>query len=168
MGIVDGSGSLPGSEGLPSWTYELAEERLVEAMACWRRAPDRERGWLHVEAIWPEITREWAAGDYDGRGYLGTSSDVPLRPLPLARAEVARMEEASEWIGRYVERDEDRTLVALALGYKASGRRPPWRKIKHRLGIPFGEDGLRRRYERAIGAIAKGLAETGCLTGGAR
>lgn len=156
MGNGNASGSLPASEGSVIWTYAEVEERLIEAMALWRRSPDRERAWLHVKAMWPEITREWAAGDYDARGYLGNSSDVPLRPLPLVRAEVARMEEAGAWVGRYVG-ERDRKLVVMVLGYKASDIRPPWLEIKRRMGIPFGAAGLTRRYERAVAVIVKGL-----------
>lgn len=138
------------------WTFGEVEDRLVEAMALWRRAPDRESAWLKVKAIWPEVTREWAAGDYDARGYLGNSSDVVLRPLPLVRAEVARMEEAGGWIGRYVV-ERDRRLVIIALGHKASDRRVPWRSMLKPMGLTMGADGLRRRYERAVAGIAKGL-----------
>ncbi|HEX7856105.1 MAG TPA: hypothetical protein VF503_20690 [Sphingobium sp.] len=132
------------------------EERLIEAMCLWRRSPDREAAWLRVKAMWPDITREWAAGDYDARGYLGNSSDVPLRPLPLVRAEVGRMEEAGTWIARFVG-ERDRKLVVMVLGYKASDRRPPWLDIKRRMGIPFGAAGLTRRYERAVSGIVKAL-----------
>jgi hypothetical protein len=45
---------------------------------------------------------------------------------------------------------DDRRLVAIVLAYKAQGKQPQWLKIKRRLGIPFGADGLRKRYSRAI------------------
>ncbi len=153
MRNCDASGSLPVPEG---WTYAVVEERLVEAMQLWRRSPDRERAWLSVRAIWPEITREWALGDYDARGYLGTSSDVPLKPLPIARAEMARMEEAGTWIGRFVP-ERDRRLVCVALGFKASDRRVPWLRLRQMMGVSFGAAGLSRRYERAIAAVVRGL-----------
>jgi hypothetical protein len=147
MALVEASGKLPGTEG---WTYDAVEERLVEVMALWRRAPDRERGWLHVKAMWPDGRPEVdPLVDYADR-------DAAPRALPLTRRDIAMMEECDGWIGRWVP-ERDWRLVGMALGWKASGRRVPWRRIKHQMGIPFGEGGLTRRYERAIGAIAMGL-----------
>lgn len=151
---------LPSMEGSLSLTFAEVEERLVEAVLLWRRSPDRERGWLWVKAYWPDHRREHGAGDYDARGYLGTSSDVPLRPRPLNMAEVAERDRVSEWIGRYVPA-RDRELVALALGWKASGREVPWSRLLRQMGLTLGRHGLMRRYERAITAVVRGLERDG-------
>lgn len=133
-------------ENIEEWTFDLVQERLVEAMLLWRRMPDRERGWLVVRAYWPEMRRHHHFGDY---------ADVEASPraLPLSRDEVGRMEEASAWLMLVGERD--RALVALAVSWLASGRaQVPWRRLLKPLGISFGSDGLRMRYGRAIRAIA--------------
>lgn len=140
-----------GGAGL--WTFAAVEERLVEAMACWRRAGDRERGWLHVKAWWPE-----------GRPVVDPHVDyadgeAAPRALPLSRAEYARMMEASEWVAMMPAGHDGRTveIVRHALWAKSFGGAPDWGAMKHRLGIRFGKDGLRRRYERAVGHVAAAL-----------
>lgn len=128
------------------------EERLVEAMCLWRRAPDRERGWLNVRAYWPDIRRA------EFIRIVGNELDWPeekpeARTPPLSRAEVAAMTEASDWLALVDERD--RKLVALAVSYLAKGHaRVPWLRIKRLVGVAFGADGLRKRYGRALTAIA--------------
>jgi len=136
-------------------SFAAVEERLVEATCLWHRAPDRERGWLHVRAYWPEVRRSEfirvVAGELDW-----PEPETDLRPLPLTRAEVATMTEASEWLAHVPERD--RRLVVAAVAYLAAGHpQVSWTKLKRRLGVPFGADGLRMRYSRAITAIADAL-----------
>lgn len=152
-----GVGAADGAVSPLVWTFDLVEERLVEAMACWRRAGDRERGWLHVKAWWPEGRPEVDPHvDY-------ADADAAPRALPLSRAEYARMMEASEWVALIDAGHDGRTvaIVREALLRKATGREPDWRAMKHRLGIAFGEYGLRRRYERAIGGLARALDAAG-------
>src|SRR3546814_20484305 len=73
------------SEGQRSgWTFEMVQERLVEAMLLWRRMPDRERGWLAVKAYWPEMRRHNHFGDY-------ADVEASPRPLPLSLEDDARM-----------------------------------------------------------------------------
>lgn len=136
-------------------SFHDVEERLVEAMCCWRRAPDRERGWLQVRSYWPEVRRSEfirvVAGEIDW-----PTVEKDLRPLPLTRAEVATMMEASDWLQHVPERD--RRLVALAAAQLASGKpQVSWKRLKRQLGVEFGADGLRMRYSRAITAIAQSL-----------
>jgi hypothetical protein len=149
---------------MPVWSHALVEERMVEAMELWRRSPDRERGWLHVRAFWPEIRRsgvfQVVAGEIDH-----PEEKPELRPLPLTRAQVRDMVEASEWMAHVPERD--RRLVALALTYKAQGKQPQWMKMKRRLGIAFGATGLQMRYSRAITSICKALNAAEKLKDGA-
>src|SRR3546814_532230 len=104
---------VPDVEGTQFWTFEAVQERLVEAMLLWRRMPDRERGWLAVKAYWPDLRRHNHFGDY-------ADAEATPRPLPLSRAEIRRMEEASEWLLLVNERD--RALVALAVAWLAGGR----------------------------------------------
>lgn len=144
------SATLPGGGRDDLWTFDMVEERLVEAMLLWRRATDGEarfglRG--RISSIWRLALSEPAFIDI---------KEAALRPLPLSRGDVARMTEASEWIAFVPERD--RKLVMAALAQLAGGRsQVPWIKLKHALGIRFGAEGLRKRYSRAVTAVANAL-----------
>lgn len=142
------------------WTFELVEERLIEAVTLWRRAPGGGASPFARDAPWGQMRRINEAGDafsfYDPRGFDMASSDVRLRPLPLVRAEHGRMIEASGWIERFVAED-DRVLVCKVVRIKAGGRRPSWLALLGEMGLVRGADGLRKRYGRAIAAIAAGL-----------
>ncbi|MDP1026381.1 hypothetical protein Q5H91_04085 [Sphingomonas sp. KR1UV-12] len=141
-------------------TFDMVQERLVEAMiTCWRH-PDRERGWQRIRSAWPEILREKDKGDYDARGGDGTSSDVALRPASQTRAEIADMEEAFGWASALS--CEDRRLVGLVITTLARGRREvSWRQLLRPMGRTRGADGLRMQYGRAIHAICA-AENSGC------
>jgi len=130
------------------------EERLVQAMlVCWRN-PDRERAWMRQRSAWPEVSRE--AGDYDARGGEHSSSDVALRPASLTRIEVAEMEEAFGWLDGVDPLD--RKLIGLVITALARGAsQVPWMKLRGPMGVTRGADGLRRRYERAMGEVCRGV-----------
>lgn len=134
------------------WTFDMVQERLVEAMiTCWRH-PDRERGWQRQRSHWPDVLRELSAGDYDARGGDGTSSDVAIRPASLTRRDVAEMEEAFGWTD--ILAAEDRRLVGMVIADLARGaRQVAWRGMLRRMGLAHGAEGLRKRYGRAIEAI---------------
>jgi len=141
-------------ESLPRefWTFDMVQERLVEAMiTCWRH-PDRERGWQRVQCAWPDILREVSAGDYDARGADAASAEVEMRPASLTRIEVGEMEEAFAWTDMLAL--DDRKLVGMAITELAKGQREvKWRRLLLRMGLQRGADGLRMRYGRAINAI---------------
>lgn len=136
-------------------TFDDVEARMVDALHLWRRAPDRERGWLHVRSFWPEIRRSEFIRVVGGE--LDWPDPTPdLRPLPLTRAEVAAMNEAADWLKHAPE--QDRKLVALSLGCLAAGHKQvPWSKLKPLLGVDYGVHGLRKRYCRAVATIAAEL-----------
>lgn len=136
------------------YSFADVEERLVEAMLVMKRLSDREAGWLRVKASWPDIIRERGLGDYDARGYLGNSSDIPLKPLPATRKDIALMEEAFAWV--LAAKPDDRRLIALAIGALARGeKRVPWMKLLRPMGLTLGAHGLRKRYERSMRAVVK-------------
>jgi hypothetical protein len=152
-GRVDAEASSSGRGAF--WTFEAVQDRLIEAMLLWRRAPDRERGWLHVKAYWPDIRRmPWwmtVSGEHDE-----LEKEPQLRPLPLTRADVAAMNEAGDWLALVPERD--RKLVALAVSALASGaKQVPWMELKRAMGVEFGAHGLRKRYSRALAGICTAL-----------
>jgi len=141
------------SRGGRFYSFETVESRLVEALQLWRQAPDRERGWLHVKAMWPDILRHGWRVDVDGEFDERAAIVEPRRPA-LTRDQVAEMVEASDWIAHVDERD--RKLVVTVLALKARGiTRILWSRIWERSGRGRpGPDGLRMRYSRAIGDIA--------------
>lgn len=138
------------------WAWQDVEDRLVEAMGHWWRSHDRDARFSlggRISSIWRQAwtDRETMA--------LIEQVDLPreaLKPLPLSRADMARMQEASEWL-RFVP-EADRRLVVLALTKKAAGHsRIPWMNLKRALRVRFGADGLRKRYSRGIATIANSL-----------
>lgn len=142
------------------WTPDMVQERMVEAVRAWWRSPGRVgpgSGGPYARDIPAAlIIRETNMGDYDDRGYLGTSSDVPLRPASMTRAEVAARDVASDWMD-YVPVD-DRRLVGLALVALARGKASvPWMQLKREMGVVIGAGGLQRRYERALARVAAAL-----------
>jgi hypothetical protein len=134
---------------------------MVDAMLLWRRAPDRERGWLAVRAHWPEIKRHgWGEavavlGVKDG-DHRAEDKPEPRR-LPLTRDEVAEMELVGEWIGLIAE--DDRRIVVLALMALARGKdsgkdKVPWTRLLKPMGMKTGAGRLSQRYRRAIAYLA--------------
>lgn len=132
------------------YTFDMVEERLVEGMLLWRRAGDAEARFClrgRISSIWRMALAEPAFIDI---------KEAELKPLPLSRGDVARMTEASEWIAFVPE--HDRKLVMAALSALAGGRsQVPWLKLKVKLGVKFGAEGLRKRYSRAITGVANAL-----------
>lgn len=135
-------------------TFDMVQERLVEAMiTCWR-LPDRERGLLRArskDGPWHLILPD--AADYDGgRGAAEQRADAVLRTAALTRQEVAEMEEAFGWVE--VLTPGERKLVALVIRQLArGGRQVSWRDLLRPMGLRHGSDGLRKRYARSINAI---------------
>lgn len=140
------SGAMDGE----AWTFAEVQARLVEAMQFWWRTPDREAAWLRVRAFWPEFRRHNHFGDY-------ADTEASPRPLPLSRAQIARRDQATEWLLLVPERD--RLLVALAIWSLARGKSQiPWRTLLPQMGLKLGADGLRKRYGRAVTAICVQLS----------
>jgi hypothetical protein len=180
---MDKAAAVEGStdEGCAFWTFAAVEERLVEAMLLWKRSPGGGLGpssgtGYASDAPWQMLTRavRASAGDVRGMDFarmlLADDEEETRRwqgrerPLPLTRDDVARRDEASEWLRLVAEKD--RRLVVLALLSLASGaKRVPWMRLKAAIGVQFGADGLRMRYERALGRVAKGLNARKSATG---
>jgi hypothetical protein len=145
------------------WTYDLVEARLVEAVRCWWRMPGGGKWPFAGDAPWHLIRP--VVGDYDvgldkhGKPVkLTTREDAPKpRPAPLTRAEIADMEEATEWL-TFVGEDKRRVLV-LALVERAKGKKQVgWSAMRETLGQPeLTGAGLEYRYSRAVTFIANVL-----------
>lgn len=131
-------------------TFKDVEQGLVEVMELWRRTPGQGRGSPFAsDGPWELADRELYGPDVD--------KDVPLRPAPLTRAEVAERDRVTAWVELAPERD--RRLVSLAIvqmsrkGYKSPG----FKELLPKMGLRLGADGLRKRYNRAIYKIASEL-----------
>lgn len=126
-------------------SFRDLEARLVEAVhLLWRI----EGGtWPFAsDGPWHLIVKEWA--DWDAR------DAKPVRQGPLTRAELARLEEVGRWQAMIPERD--RRLVVLAVRELAKGAASvPWMALRAPMGLALGAGGLRKRYERALGALCK-------------
>lgn len=161
------------------WTFEAVEERLIEAIELWKRSPGGGLGpstgnGYATDAPWQLLTRATraSAGDMAAMDLWRIEQEEAAkhggqarRIMGLNAEEVARRDEASEWL-RFVPL-QDRTLVVLALHHLAAGAsRVPWMRLKHALGIKFGADGLRKRYSRAITGIAVALDRAENCEGG--
>ncbi|MEZ7273892.1 hypothetical protein NYF14_10525 [Sphingobium sp. 10 DY56-G10] len=139
--------TVPAAEGSTYWSFADVEARLVEAMQFqWRT----ERGaWAFAsDGPWHLIVRDW----WDWAAH----EDRPVPRIPLSREQMARMEEASAWLGHAPERD--RKLVVLAITALAAGRKSvPWRALLKPMGLKLGAHGLRKRYARAVTCICETL-----------
>ncbi|CAN5336665.1 hypothetical protein BH10PSE12_BH10PSE12_02850 [soil metagenome] len=145
--------TVPVMEGCEYWTFDLVEERLIEAWTFLMRMPDPEWSWLRSceRSGMPDIIRETRAGDekdYD---------EAPRRP-GLRTAEVNLVEQVltgeAAWIMWVPERD--RGLMAVALQAKGSHLVGgfTWGLVARRYGWGGHHDALRMRYNRAVSRIA--------------
>lgn len=150
------------------WTFDAVEERLVEALLLWKRSPGGGRWPFAGDAPWQLMTRRTRieAGDFRGREMqlrmqAEDAEETKRREGcdrfgPLSRDEVARRDEASEWLA-HVSADS-RKVVSAAIEQLAGGRENvDWTLVKRRIGAEIGNKGVYRRYTRAIGGIAKRL-----------
>lgn len=131
------------------WSYEAVEAALLECAELWARSPGGGTSPWASDGPWELSARELYGPDAD--------KDAPLPRRALSRAEVAHRDAVGEWLA-LVEDEEARRLVSCVVWQRArSGGRADWKRVQRLLGAPIGRDGLRRRYERAIGALAQRL-----------
>ena len=139
--------------GVMSW--EDIEARLIEAARVFR---DHKGGaaWAG-DAPW-HLTRDAVSvADYWserlGLLALGEKVDPPVARRAIDREAVARADAAMGWL-MLLRRDEDRRLVCIVIAQLAGGaRQVGWRAVLAAMGLAHGIDGLRKRYERAIGLM---------------
>lgn len=142
-------------------TFDAVEARLVEAWGFLRRMPDPEAAWLRspgASTIYArgQLSRQelWAAYQIDSADY--DRDQLPKLP-GLRSAEVDRMEETLGWL-EWVE-PRDRRLVGVVLAQLDRGEtRPSWQAARTKLGGGIEPDTLRKRYGRALNAIAVRLS----------
>jgi hypothetical protein len=168
-GRVANGASDCGKDGF--WTFDAIEERLIEAMRLWWRSPGGGRWPFASDAPWHLMTRRTRVGIGVEGGLKGRELQLHMQAEdaeetkrregsdnagPLTREDVARRDETTEWLAWVPSRD--RRLVILALTQLAAGKpKVEWMRMKRLLGVEFGADGLRKRYSRAVNAIAQRL-----------
>jgi hypothetical protein len=131
------------------WTFDMVEARLVETIHCLRRMPGDGRWPFASDGPWHLIRKQWE--DWDAR------DPKPLRRVPLSRAEIRAMEEATEWLAAVADEDQRRIIVA-GLIDRANGRtQTGWAALRARLQMPQSSAYLSTRYSRGIGYIANVL-----------
>lgn len=150
------------------WTFDEVQARLIEAVHLWRRSPGEGHWPFATDAPWHLLTRAARADAGRVKGMdlqrMLLDDDVQEtkqwqgreRPLPLTRDEVARRDQASEWLT--VVEEADRPIVQLALLDLANGRRVSWLAMRSKVGITLGAGGLAKRYSQAITRIAVHLS----------
>lgn len=144
---------VPAVEGSVFWTFDLVEERLVEAMQFQWRMPGDGGSPFAADGPWHLIVPDW--GDLLARIEGGQSVGATLR-IPLSREQIARMNEAMGWLVHAPEGDG--RLIVLAIRNLAAGRKQvPWTRLLRPMGVRHGAHGLRKRYSRAITAICEAL-----------
>lgn len=160
---------------MKSLGFADVEGRLVEAALLWRRTPASgftpSRGSpFATDAPWHLLTRRARAGsDWEAwrveieeaaveaaRDKGAFAASEGWQGMGLTSAEVARRDEASEWLA--LVPDADRLLVVEAVWWMGStGRRVDWARMMRLLGVERGRDGLRMRYVRAIRELVRAV-----------
>jgi hypothetical protein len=155
-GRVDRQASEDGREAV-FWTYDRVQERLIETVHAWWRMPGGGHWPFASDGPWHLVRTEANAVEVAEKA-LATAQMAHVerpRPLPLRRAEIAAMEEATEWITWVPE--EKRVALVFGITKLAGGAKQiPWRRLSQRLGT-VGSGGLEYRYSKAIELIANVL-----------
>lgn len=131
-------------------TFDVVEERLVEAWGFMMRLPDREIGWQRIVAIWPELRRHNSFGDY---GDMDTDAR-PRRP-GLRSEEIERMEQALGWVDWVPQ--QHRRLIGLVLTMLQKIDDPDWVWAAARIEGAPKPDACRKRYNRSLSRICERL-----------
>ncbi len=111
------------------------------------------------------MSRETRAGDWDARGVDGVDGGEAAAPREgtLSIAEVAERDRVSGWLAFAGERDGP--LVSAVVEQLGRGaKRPDFMVLRSRFlakGRTLGADGLRKRYGRALSAIAQKVGRVG-------
>lgn len=134
------------------------EAMLVEAWHLWRRSPGVGRWPFAGDAPWHLMVRDVIAGDYDARGGDG-EAPAPKR-AGLTRAEVAIRDEVSAWLALVSARDAPLVCAVIRQMASKGASQPDFMALRSRFrnartGGMLGSDGLRKRYDRALGAICR-------------
>lgn len=150
------------------WTSDAVKDRLIDAMDLWRRSPGGGRWPFASDAPWHLMTRRTrlAAGEAKGMDITRLLQEDDARetaqwvgrdrPRPLTREEIARRDEATEWL-TWIEADARKVVIAGVVQLAAGRTNIDWRRVKVAIGTEIGNKGVYRRFTTAIAAIAARL-----------
>lgn len=142
--------AMEGEQEGGSWTFDLVEEKLLEAWGYLMRMPDAERAWLKSceRSAMPAVLRSARAGDY-----LETRpARAGLRSVEVDLVDQVLIGDAA-WIEWVMERD--RPLVAAVMRVMGRARSGfGWSDVAAEMQWVAGPDALRMRYSRAVTRIA--------------
>lgn len=152
MAYENGTGGrvqIDASAGGSFWTFDMVEARLVETVRCWWRMPGGGAWPFASDGPWHLIRKQWE--DWDAR------DPKPVGRLPLRRAEIAAMEEATDWL-TYVPDERARQMLIVGLLERARGKtQTGWAALREQLREPLSPAAMSMRYSRAISFIANVL-----------
>lgn len=168
---VDASMSVPQGGRDDFWTFDAVKERLIEAMLLWKRSPGGGKWPFAGDAPWQLMTRRTRVlvgieGGLKGRELqlFMQAEDAEEtrqwqgrdRPGPLSRDDVARRDEATEWL-TWVAEDSRKVVVAVLAQLARGAQRIDWARVKREIGSEGGNKGVYRRSTRALSGIAERL-----------
>jgi hypothetical protein len=137
-------------------------------MRLWWRSPGEGRWPFAGDAPWHLMTRRTRLGEGLIKGMditrLLQEDDAEEtrrwqgreRRGPLSREEIARRDEATEWL-TWIEADSRKVVVSACAQIAAGRTNIDWRRVRRSLGREMSRQGLYKRHAVAIHAIAKRL-----------
>jgi len=140
------------------WTFDMVQERLVEAYGFLRRLPDPERRFLRVKtmSIWDQVSITAEMTAVERAEYLLYRAGDPPRMPGLTRVEIGRMDEALRWV-EWIK-PTVRTIMGRALEQLYHGNsRIAWGSMVADPTQPGSSEKLRKAYGRAIALICNTL-----------
>lgn len=150
------------------WTFDAVKERLTEAMRLWWRSPGGGRWPFAGDAPWHLMTRRTRIAEAGLRGMdlqrrLQAEDAEEAKRMegreyrgPLTREDVARRDEATEWL-TWIEADSRKVVVAACAQLAAGRTNVDWRRVKASLGVEIQPRGVYRRFSTALTVIVKRL-----------
>lgn len=143
-------------DGTVFWTFEMVEERLVEAVEFLDRVVANGRFPFAKDGPWSQVMRDRLVDyvDVDDLRERGARVRGGLRA-----AEVDRMEETLNWIRFVPARANLRRLVGCVAIYRSQGgSQVDWLEVKRRMATGDSPDALRMAYSRCIQRICQRLS----------
>lgn len=136
------------------WTFELVQERMIEAMGFLDRVTPSGYNPYATDGPWSQIRKEWS--DYVDRDERREA--LARERGGLRSAQVDRMEETLRWIELVKAKPGLRKLVGVVLLQLLNGgSQPRWADVRKTLRTKQSAEVLRKTYSAAITTIAEKL-----------
>lgn len=144
----------------PDWTFDLVQERLIEAYGVLRRLPDPDAKNLRVKtmSLWDQVSVTAGMNAAEQAEYRLYRAGDPPRAPGVSRGEHDRMEEALSWL-LWIKPDI-RPIVHIAIEQLWRGNaRIDWTATGADPRVSGSFDRARMAYRRSVTAIARKLAK---------